>query len=89
MLDEILLLADQLEGGPLPGRTSPRRRDEASPDRGAGSGRERRLLMAGGRTARGSWTWVTPEAEAARRALPGPWDLTLLFRGRPVGGSPP
>ena len=73
-----------------PDADAPPERDEAAdlrdaPDRDG----ERRLLMAGGRTARGAWTWVSPELEAAERALPGPWSLTLLLHGRPAGGSPP
>lgn len=96
MLREILQLADGIDADAVAGRAGTRRRDRAAPgtepelDRtGAGAAGERRLLMAGGRTSRGAWTWMAPDAEAADRALPGPWSLTLLLRGRPAGGSPP
>ena len=73
-----------------PDADAPPERDEAAGPRDAPSrSGERRLLMVGGRTERGAWTWMSPELEAAERALPGPWSLTLLLRGRPAGGSPP
>lgn len=84
MLRKVLHLTDRLDANALPDRGRPAPRKEAP-----SGGSERRLLMVGGRTARGSWTWMAPETEAARRAVPGPWDLTLLLRERPAGGSPP
>lgn len=91
MLREILQLADGIDADTVPGRARPRRRDRAAPgpggDRAAAA--ERRLLMAGVHTDRGDWTWVAPDAGAADRAMPGPWSLTLLLRGRPAGGSSP
>lgn len=80
MLREIFEIADRIEADSVPDRAGPGPRDRAAP--GAEGDRERRLLMAGGRTRRGDWTWLAPEAEAADRALPGPWSLTLLLRGR-------
>lgn len=93
MLREILQLADGIDADAVPGSAGPRRRNRAAPGPEAGPDRaaagERRLLMAGGRTERGDWTWVAPDADAADRAVPGPWSLTLLLRGRPAGGSSP
>ncbi len=57
-------------------------------DRGPAAG-GRRPLAVGRRSPEGSWLWVAPHAEEARRAVPGPWSLTLLLRGRPAGGSSP
>lgn len=73
MLREILRLTDRMEADAVPQRAGP----------------GRRLLMAGVRTDRRAWTWVSPEVDAAERALPGPWSLTLLLRGRRSAGSPP
>ena len=49
----------------------------------------RRPLAVGRSSPTGSWLWVSPEADEARRAVPGPWSLTLLLSGRPAGGSSP
>ena len=55
----------------------------------SGARGDRRPLAVGRSSPEGSWLWVSPEAEEARRAVPGPWSLTLVLRGRPAGGSPP
>lgn len=76
MLTEMLAMTRRLEG--------------SSGAAAAGSaGRRRRPLAVGRSSPEGSWLWVSPEAEEAREAIPGPWSLTLLLRGRPAGGSSP
>lgn len=63
-----------------------RRLDGSSDGRPVGG---RRPLAVGRSSPEGSWLWVSPDAEEARRAVPGPWSVTLLLRGRPAGGSTP
>lgn len=89
MLKDVLRMTEGLESGAVLER-GPRDRTGEPAREGAGAAdRDRRLLMAGGRAESGSWTWMAPDAREARRALPGPWSLTLLLRARPGGDSPP